>query len=155
MQDHLGVGRTLEEHTLIDESAAELPRVGQISVVSDGQIPQAVVHSKGLDVHRVARGTTRTVAIMTDGGIAVKGLVEDIFIVKNLKHQAKVFVNPHHLFPSDGVEHRGDDTGRFLTTVLKGVKAIIRQQSGFGVIIDSEDAAVVFRLIDHGVLNMD
>ena len=71
---------------------------------------------------------------MADGQMARQAVQRRL--VENVGHQAQALMLPHLIIIA------GNDAARFLTPVLQGVQAEIRQAGGFGMAVDAKDAAV-------------
>ena len=67
MEDELGVGGGLKQHAFLAEAVAQLPGVGQVAVVCQGQVAVAVVYAEGLDIGRIPGGAGGGVTVVADG----------------------------------------------------------------------------------------
>jgi hypothetical protein len=134
VEQHLGVGRRLEDRAVGFEVTADDRGVDEVAVVGDRDRPAMVPQEERLGV----------------GGIGVpRGRVADVAdrdrAGKLFDHVARKDVGDvaHSAAPDQRGALRGDDPGRFLPAVLEGIEAEVGQLGGFGVPEDADDPAHV------------
>ena len=132
VEDHFGVHGGLEDRAIADEFLAQDAGIGQVAVMRYGETACIKVCEDRLDVagHRAA---LRGVPVVADGGVAGKALAK--VSAKALPHKA------HMALGGETLAVKADDAGRFLPSVLQGVKPQGCQQTCFKAAKDSENAA--------------
>jgi len=141
VENDFGVAAGLENCTAGFQIAAEFLRVGDVTVVCDGDQALAARDREGLRVQYdgVAGGR---VAGMTDGMIAWKfrqNLVgEDVGNV------------PHRFMGVNLIAVAGGDAGALLAAMLQGIKSEIRELRCFRMAVNGNDTALFTEFIKHG-----
>lgn len=121
--------------TVFFEFFAELPGVGEVAVVGDGDFPTGAIDDEGLGVLEVG-GAGGGIPGVADGDgpdeVMERGAGEDV------GDQA------HADLPVEIAAVAGDDPGAFLSPVLEGVEAVVGGLRGVGAPKGAENTAVMF-----------
>ncbi len=138
VQDHLGVGRRLEDRAVLLELLPQRLRVHEIAVVGDGHRAVRGGAGDGLGVAQVraARGGVADVADRAMAGQALEPLA-----IEDVRHPA------HRLLDLEVVPIGRGDPGRLLSAVLQRVEPEVGDVGGLGVVPDAEEAALVVELV--------
>ena len=132
MQDHLRVGRRLEDRASLHELVLELAGIDEIAVVPDRDLPVRAIDQNRLRVIDVAVAGRR-VAHVTDRDVA--GQFFERLFRKRIGHIT------HRLRDADGAAVRRGDAGAFLAAMLKRIKTQVGQVGSLRVPEDAENAA--------------
>ncbi len=145
MDDHLAVGRGLEDRAVRLQLVAEHGGIDQIPVVGQGEVPEGKIHNQRLDILEMAV-PGGGIAVVTDGHVAGQALQHLLGI--DVRHEA------HRLFLVEVLAVRGDDAGAFLAAVLQGIEAQVGQVGRFLVAIDPEHPALVAKFVRRDQLHI-
>ena len=138
MYNDLTVRCVLENRPVGFEFMSEHLGVDEITVVSQGQITQREIHGQRLYIFQIVAAGCR-VAIVPDGHMAGQFLQHGF--VKNVSDKAHAFLH------EELVSVSRDNPGRLLSPVLQRIQSKVCQISGFFMAEDSEDGALVVKLI--------
>ena len=88
---------------------------------------------------------------MCDRRISGKRIGEDLVILKDTKDKPVIFMRskPTPFFFAAIFPTGSKNPGSFLTAVLQGVKCVIGNDGGFGMIKDADNATIGFWLIER------
>src|SRR5438105_11507340 len=138
MDDDFGVAVRLENRAAMLELAAPVGGIGEIAVVTERDLSLIAIDHDGLRVEEsfVARSGIARVA---DGGGAGK-------FVQNIGRE-NFFDFAHGAVGVEFVAVAGDNASGFLATMLKSVEAEVDELCRFGVAEDSDNAAVVVKVV--------
>src|SRR3974390_3844977 len=124
MEDNFAIHRCLENGAFSLEFVAEFGGVGKVAIVGNGNLAAGAIHRERLSIANVG-GTGRGIPSMPHRNFA-DHVVEDIAL-KDLRDQA------HPLVSMELLAVGGDNARAFLSAVLKGVEAVVRQFGGVWV----------------------
>src|SRR5437879_6434403 len=138
MDDDFGVAVRLKNRAAMFQAATPFGGVGEIAVVAERDFALVAVDHDGLCVEKsfVARSGIARVA---DGSGAGK-------FVQNIGRK-NFFDFAHGAVGVEFVAVAGDNASGFLATMLKSVEAEVDELCRFGVAEDSDDAAVVVKVV--------
>ena len=141
VHEHLGVAVGLENRPFLDQAITNLVGIDDVAVVADGDLTMNAVDDDRLRIGQLAfagGGISR----VPDGHVTRQRcerlLVEDLVDIAHLADGA----NPCAV-------GRGN-AGAFLSAVLEGVEAQVRELGRFGVPVDAENAAFFAEFVEHG-----
>src|SRR5215470_4802092 len=138
MHDDFGVAVGLKNRAFVFELAAPLGRVGEISVVTDGNFALVAIDHDGLSVEKrfIAR---RGIAGVADGRGA-RQLAQDIGL-------EDLFDFAHGAMGVEFATVARNDAGGFLAAMLQRIQAEIHEFRGFFVAVHSYHATMVVEVI--------
>lgn len=79
---------------------------------------------------------------MPDCRCAFEYVFQNLFIPKNIRHEANTFVDVEAIAPLVGQIFTGDDASSFLASMLEGVQPVVRHHGSSGMVENTEDPAM-------------
>ena len=141
MQHDLGVAAGLENRSVADQPSRSSPRVDQVAVVRDGDLPVRAIDQDRLGVlqRALARGRIAGVADGEVPGQRLRVGSSNASATWPMAREMRIFAPSAVAMPALS-----------WPAVLQRVKAEVGQVGGLGMAEDAEDAALVFELVEHG-----